>query len=244
MPQNIYDNDEFFAEYGKLRRSVEGLHGAQEWPAMRALLPDLAGKRVLDLGCGYGWFCRWARENGAANVLGIDVSEKMLARAEQSTNDPAIIYARSDLEMLELPTASFDLAYSSLALHYIENFPALVEAIHRWLAPGGSLVFSVEHPVMTAPVEAEWSTNEAGEKSWPVDHYFERGPALDRLARQGRHQAAPDNDDLLNSLIRAGFALKHVEEWAPTEEQVASWPDLAEERDAPVIPAGGGDAVG
>ncbi len=85
MAQNIYDNDEFFAGYARLPRSVAGLDGAPEWPALRALLPDLRGCRVLDLGCGYGWFCRWAREAGAAAVLGIDVSEKMLARARADT---------------------------------------------------------------------------------------------------------------------------------------------------------------
>ena len=94
MAQNIYDNDEFFAGYARLPRSVKGLEGAPEWPALRALLPDLHGRKVLDLGCGYGWFCRWARKAGAAGVLGIDVSEKMLARARADSSDPAITYQR------------------------------------------------------------------------------------------------------------------------------------------------------
>ena len=67
MTQNIYDNEEFFAGYSRLPRSVEGLDGAPEWPALRAMLPELRGRRVLDLGCGFGWFCRWAREQGAAS---------------------------------------------------------------------------------------------------------------------------------------------------------------------------------
>jgi SAM-dependent methyltransferase len=66
MAQNIYDNEEFFEGYSRLPRSVEGLDGAPEWPALRALLPDLRGLDVLDLGCGFGWFCRWARGQGAA----------------------------------------------------------------------------------------------------------------------------------------------------------------------------------
>src|SRR5579863_6485926 len=85
MAQNIYDNDEFFAGYAQLPRSVAGLDGAEEWPSLRALLPELSGRSVLDLGCGYGWFCRWARNAGAARVLGFDVSEKMLARARADT---------------------------------------------------------------------------------------------------------------------------------------------------------------
>ncbi len=122
MTQNIYDNAEFFAGYSQLGRSVEGLDGAAEWPALRALIPDLHGRNVVDLGCGFGWFCRWAREQGAARVLGLDVSENMLARARTDTRTHAAIsYARADLEHLDLPEASFDLVYSSLALHYVER---------------------------------------------------------------------------------------------------------------------------
>jgi SAM-dependent methyltransferase len=64
---------------------ARGLAGAAEWPALRAILPDVNGLRVIDLGCRYGWFCRWARQNGAATVLGLDVSERMLAQARTMT---------------------------------------------------------------------------------------------------------------------------------------------------------------
>lgn len=69
MAQNIYDNPDFFAGYIQLPRQVQGLDGAPEWPATRAMLPDLSGRRVIDLGCGFGWASRWMREQGAASVL-------------------------------------------------------------------------------------------------------------------------------------------------------------------------------
>lgn len=119
MAQNIYDDEAFFAGYAQLPRSIEGLAGAPEWPALRALLPELRGRRVLDLGCGYGWFCRWARDAGAVKVLGIDLSEKMLARARIHPADSAIRYRRSDLETLDLPADAFDVVFSSLAFHYV-----------------------------------------------------------------------------------------------------------------------------
>src|SRR5882672_2392153 len=109
MAQNIYDNAEFFAGYSQLLRSREGLDGMPEWPTLKAMLPDLKGLRVVDLGCGFGWFCRWAREAGAAEVLGLDVSANMLARARETTPDKAIAYERADLERLVLPEGSFDL---------------------------------------------------------------------------------------------------------------------------------------
>src|SRR5262249_18002925 len=129
MTQNIYDDPEFFAGYSRLGRSVEGLDGAAEWPALRALLPEMQGLRVVDLGCGFGWFCRWARAQGAVRVLGIDVSAKMLARAEAVTADAAIAYVRADMERLCLARASFDLAYSSLALHYVANLAGLLATV-------------------------------------------------------------------------------------------------------------------
>ncbi len=49
MTQNIYDNPEFFAGYSNLARSRQGLDGAPEWPTLRGMLPDLNGRRVLDL---------------------------------------------------------------------------------------------------------------------------------------------------------------------------------------------------
>jgi ubiquinone/menaquinone biosynthesis C-methylase UbiE len=233
MTQNIYDNDEFFAGYLRLPRSVAGLEGAPEWPALRAMLPDLHGRTVLDLGCGFGWFCRWAREQGAAYVVGIDVSEKMLARARAATQDSAITYARADMEQLELTPGSFDLVYSSLALHYVEHLDRLMAEVHRSLAPGGSLVISVEHPIFTAPVEPGWSTDPAGHRRWPVDSYLSEGPRSTDWLAKGVIKQHRTLASYLNMLLRRGFTLCHVEEWGPTEEQIAVHPEWADERQRP-----------
>ena len=60
MKENPYDNSVFFAKYGEMLRSKKGLSGAGEWREFQKLLPGFAGKRVLDLGCGYGWHCSYA----------------------------------------------------------------------------------------------------------------------------------------------------------------------------------------
>ena len=179
MTQNIYDDPHFFEGYSGLPRSVDGLEAAPEWPSLRALLPDLAGAHVLDLGCGFGWFCRFAREKGAAQVLGLDVSENMLARAREMTRDEAITYRRGDLEKLEVRSkdgAPFGLVYSSLTLHYVVDLAGLLATVHRLLVPGGRFVASVEHPLLTAPSAPGWVTSAEGRKTWPVDCYLEEGP--------------------------------------------------------------------
>jgi ubiquinone/menaquinone biosynthesis C-methylase UbiE len=178
MTQNIYDDPSFFDAYSKMGRSLHGLAGAAEWPALRALLPDVRGLKVVDLGCGYGWFCRWAQEQGALSVLGLDVSEKMLERARSLSGASAITYAKADLEQLDIPPASFDLAYSSLAFHYIEDLRGLLDKIHRALVPGASLIFSIEHPIYMAPRNPDWLIDADGRKSWPLDNYQHEGPRV------------------------------------------------------------------
>ena len=233
MTQNIYDHEEFFERYSRLRRSVEGLDGAPEWPALRTLLPDLRGLNVLDLGCGFGWFCRWARQQGAAHVVGVDVSERMLARAGATTRDTAITYTKADMEHLQLPLESFHVVYSSLALHYIEHLNELLPAVYRSLVPGGSLVFSVEHPVFTAPADPHWSLNAAGRKTWPLDGYLDEGPRSTDWLVTGVMKHHRTLATYLNMLLRLEFAISHVEEWGPTEEQIALQPTLADERQRP-----------
>jgi SAM-dependent methyltransferase len=233
VTQNIYDDAEFFEGYSRLPRSVEGLAGAPEWPALRALLPALRGLAVLDLGCGFGWFCRWAREQGATRVVGVDVSERMLARARATTQDGAITYTRADLERLDLTPGSFDLAYSSLALHYIEDLGRLLSEVHRSLVPGGRLVFSVEHPIFTAPAHPGWSVDAAGRRIWPVTGYLDEGPRATDWLAEGVIKQHRTLATYVNTLLRLGFVLAHVEEWGPTDEQIASQPSLADERQRP-----------
>jgi SAM-dependent methyltransferase len=235
MTQNIYDNPEFFTGYSRLGRSVEGLDGAPEWPALRSLLPDMRGLRVVDLGCGFGWFCRWAREQAAATVLGLDVSENMLARARAETADKAISYRRADLETLELPDAAFDLAYSSLALHYIEHLERLLTTVRRALVPGGRLVFSAEHPIYTAPSHPGWSTGADGRRVWPVDGYLQEGPRRTDWLTKGVIKQHRTLATYLNLLLRLDFSLRHVEEWGPTDAQVAAHPDWADEYHRPTF---------
>jgi SAM-dependent methyltransferase len=233
MTQNIYDNPEFFAGYSRLNRSIEGLDGAAEWPALRAMLPDMRGLSVIDLGCGFGWFCRWAREQGAAHVLGLDVSENMLARAQAATPDNAIVYAKADLERLDAPLAKFDLAYSSLALHYIGNLGGLLATLHDALVPGGRLVFSVEHPIFTAPARPGWIEDSEGRRTWPVDGYLVEGPRTTNWLAKGVTKWHRPVGRYLTLLLRHGFTISHVEEWGPDDSQIAARPEWADERHRP-----------
>ncbi len=235
MTQNIYDNPEFFAGYSGLARSVEGLDGAPEWPALQAMLPGLRGLRVLDVGCGFGWFCRWARQAGAAEVLGVDVSERMLERARATTPDPAIRYQRADAEGLALPEAAFDLVYSALALHYVVALERLLATLHLGLVPSGRLVVSMEHPIYTAPAAPGWVVDAAGRRTWPIDGYLNEGSRTTDWLAKGVIKQHRTIGTVLTLLLRVGFTLTHVEEWNPTDAQIAARPMLAAERERPMF---------
>ena len=115
MKENKYDNPLFFQKYSEMSRSQLGLSGAGEWPALEPILPSFSRKQVLDLGCGYGWHCKYAAEHGASSVLGIDISEKMLQTAREKNSDEIIEYRRAAIEDLNFPAGSFDIIFSSLA---------------------------------------------------------------------------------------------------------------------------------
>ena len=117
---------------------------------------------MLDLGCGYGWHCIYAAEHGARSVLGLDLSEKMLEVARRKTSQPQVEYRRGSMEEAEFPSGSFQVVLSSLALHYVEDYPALVRKVREWLSPGGDFVFTCEHPVFTAQGPRTGSTARTG----------------------------------------------------------------------------------
>jgi len=235
MSQNIYDNQAFFDGYAQLPRSQFGLEGAPEWAAIQAMLPDLTGKKVIDLGCGYGWFCRAARAAGAAEVIGVDLSEKMLARARELTHDSGIRYQTGDLGNLTLPSQAYDLVYSSLTLHYLPDLAPLLATIFQALQPGGWLVFTTEHPIYTCPVRQGWLTDGEGQRSWAVNNYQHEGQRISNWLADGVIKYHRTLGTTLNALMAAGFTLRCVNEWGPDAEQIASTPALAEEAERPMM---------
>lgn len=225
VPQNIFDDPVFFEQYRQLRENDSGLNGLLELPALYSLLPQLEGLSILDLGCGFGDFARYARQHGAASVLAIDVSEKMLAQAREKTSDEHIEYRQLAIEQFAPPEQRFDLAISSLALHYIENFAALCERVFASLKPGGQFIFSVEHPICTA-FQVGWVPYEDG-NVWPVDRYQEQTLRHTTWFVDDVQKYHRTVETYVNTLLDRGFALTRLLEPKPRDEAVALRPDLA-----------------
>ncbi|SDW96987.1 bifunctional 2-polyprenyl-6-hydroxyphenol methylase/3-demethylubiquinol 3-O-methyltransferase UbiG [Paenibacillus sp. CF384] len=236
MKQNKYDDPDFFAKYNQMPRSIGGLEAAGEWPALRALMPVLEGKRVLDLGCGFGWHCRYAREMGAGSVIGVDLSEMMLARAKAFEHDAGIEYHQLAIEDIAFAAEQFDVVISSLALHYVERFDIVCRKIHEYLVPGGSFILSVEHPVFTARAAQDWHYSAEGERlHWPVDDYQQEGMRQTRFLDNDVVKYHRTVATIINQLIEAGFTIRKLSEPQPTPEAIAAYPDMRDETRRPIF---------
>ena len=111
---------------------------------------------------------------------------------------------------------SFDVAYSSLALHYVEDFKRLIGEVSRALVSGGHFVFSIEHPIYTASMRPGWLLREDGGRTWPVDHYAVEGARDTDWLAKGVRKHHRTLGTTLNALIDAGLAVRRVVEWSPT----------------------------
>lgn len=231
----VYDDPRFFAAYNEMRTLGGTLNAVVEMPALVALMPDLANCVAADLGCGTGTMCRWLLGQGAASVTGYDASERMLVEARAESQEATNLdYVQADLEHLELAENKFNMIVSGLALHYVANFAHIARQVAAALKPGGSFIFSVEHPVITCD-QRKWVVRDDGTRAhWPVDRYLDEGSRMihwigfDDIPRQHRTVAG-----YVNYLLDAGLVLRCLLEPGPSDADISKWPRLAEQRRRP-----------
>lgn len=232
---DIYDDDQFFQKYSKMNRSKLGLAGAGEWPTLQQLLPDFRGLSVLDLGCGYGWHCRYASEHGAKSVVGVDLSEKMLTVARDQTTATNVTYLKADIATVSFPENQFDVVISSLAFHYLPSFAQVTAAVHGYLKPQGRFIFSVEHPVFTAEGHQDWVYDAAGKISYfPVDRYFDEGQRLTNFLDTPVTKYHRTLTTYFEDLVSHGFTVDHLQEPQPPQNMLDQ-PGMKDELRRPMM---------
>lgn len=236
MKENKYDNNDFFERYRQMPRSVNGLKGAGEWHALQKMLPDFNGKRLLDLGCGFGWHCQYAIEKGAHSALGIDLSEKMLEEAQRKNNSPRIRFQCMAIEDFDFVPDSYDVVISSLTFHYLESFSDICANVHKTLCQGGTFVFSVEHPIFTAYGSQDWYYDEQGQRlHWPVDRYFTEGKRNAVFLGEEVTKYHKTLTTYVNGLIQAGFEITGLVEPEPDNALLDSIPEMRDELRRPMM---------
>lgn len=235
MKENRYDDKAFFDQYSQMARSQQGLAGAGEWPTLRALLPDFSGKQVLDMGCGYGWHAAYAAQHGAKWVVACDISRRMLEVAREKNAHPSVEYRQVAFEDAQFPEGGFDVALCSLMLHYLASYEEFLDAMRRWLCPGGTLIYTVEHPIFTAQGPQDWCYGPDGEiLHFPVDHYFEEGER--DAVFLGEHVVKYHRTltTYLDGLLTGGFQLLRVVEPQPPARMLGQ-PGMRDELRRPMM---------
>lgn len=236
MKENKYDDEKFFNQYSQMSRSVEGLKGAGEWHVLKTMLPGFEGKRVLDLGCGFGWHCRYAIDHGATFALGIDISRKMIEGARVRNASPQIEYRCMAIEDYDFYPESYDVVISSLTFHYLESFDDICQKVHTCLTPGGTFVFSVEHPVFTAYGTQDWYYDANGKAiHWPIDRYFTEGKRKAIFLGEEVTKYHKTLTTYMNGLIKAGFTITGLIEPEPDKALFGVIPGMEDELRRPMM---------
>lgn len=233
--QNIYDNQLFFDRYKKLRENPKSANVMIEKPALYSICPSFKGKKILDLGCGYGENCRYMSELGAEQVIGIDISQKMLDVAIQENSLPNIQYLQKSMNEISSLHQKFDLIISSLAVHYIEDFDKLVTNIYDCLNSNGTFIFSQEHPISTGlKDENHWTIDNEGNilhfnlTNYGIEGFRQTNWIIEDVIKYHRTFSS-----IINSLIHAGFKIVEIIEPLPDEEIIKKYPSYKKSLDKP-----------
>ena len=225
--QNIYDDPVFFENFKSLREDEVNFNDLIETPIITAMLPDLSGMRVLDIGCGMGQHAAQYARAGASAVVAIDISERMLAYARENNSAGNICYRRLPFEELEQLDGPFDVVTSSLAFDYVEDLGELMGKIHAILANDGVLVFSISHPIATAHdgTYDRFMRAPSGERLYAnLRNYAIEGERHTRWVVEDCEYYHRTVSTLINEVIQAGFAIEECQESKVSEDMLESYP--------------------
>src|ERR671924_654652 len=150
-PDQANDYDSFAEAYSALSETSL-LNAYYERPAMLSLAGDVAGRRILDAGCGSGPLSAALRDRGAV-VTGIDASARMLALARRRLGNDVALHVLDLRDRLPFADGAFDDVVASLVLHYLEDWGPTLAELRRVLRPGGRLIASVDHPFVDYAIQ-------------------------------------------------------------------------------------------
>jgi ubiquinone/menaquinone biosynthesis C-methylase UbiE len=202
-------------------------------PAQLSLCGAVRGSRIVDVGCGNGYFARLLSRHGA-RVVGVDISPRMIehAKERESADSLAIEYHVLDAAALpaEFAPQSFDMATSCMALQDMPNVGKVFQGVHALLRPEGRFVASITHPCTDTPYRV-WEQDSSGHKRWLcIDRYFERGPLQYTWSGWGRDFTTEaihaTLEDWVGWILDAGFELRALKEPRPADQALRAHPDL------------------
>lgn len=234
MEQNIYDNEVFFEGYMGLREKTDSANELIEIPQLFKLIGNVKNKKVLNLGCGAGGHDKKLIDLGASEILGIDISHKMIDVAKQQNNNDKIKYKVMSMNDIDQIDEKFDLVVSSLAIHYIQDYDTLCRKVYNLLENNGEFIFSHGHPMDSAAILNDYSDNFVvinEKKYFLLSDYNNEGKRVSHWFVDGVETYHRNFSHLINGLIKAGFVIDEVKESYATPEAINKKPKLIEQKD-------------
>ncbi|MEU3648017.1 class I SAM-dependent methyltransferase [Lentzea sp. NPDC034063] len=210
--ENDYDG---FAEAYTAENETSLLNAYYVRPAIVDLAGDVAGRRILDAGCGAGPVSAALRDRGAV-VSGFDRSAKMVELARQRLGDDADLRVADITGPLPYPDGAFDDAVAALVLHYLEDWTAPLAELRRVLKPGGRLIVVVNHPVLLKMVHRE--TDYFATTKWSDGYDFNGQKAVLTYWHRPLHA-------MTDAFTAAGFRTAVISEPPPAPEAHELFPD-------------------
>lgn len=186
-----------------------------ERPSLLALLPDVQGQAVIDLGCGPGEYAEILLKGGA-RVTAVDGSPQMVELVKEKLGDQVTCYQQDLTEGLPLEGEdSYDLVVCPLMIHYLEDLSCFFREVERILKPGGMFVFSTHHPFVDYPLS-------------PSGNYFLQEKIVDEWDTLGKPVRVEyfrrSLTQIMQPLLEADFSILELTEGKPADSMQESAP--------------------
>lgn len=200
----LEDYDKIGEDYAKADQTPWNMH--YERPNTLSLLPNVAGLRVLDSGCGAGWYTEWLVRHGA-KVTAMDFSPKLVNFTKNRVQNANVKHADLEKPLDFLENESVDLVIAPLILHYLKDWSLPMSEFNRILSLGGNLVFSIHHPF------TEW-------KALNKKNYFECSFLEDywKNLKKTVHYYGRPLTDIFGAVTNAGFVIEKILEPMPEKK--------------------------
>ena len=225
--------------YAEHLQKEDTYHAKVILPNLLRMAKVLKGERVLDLGCGEGFFARELAKAGA-KVTGTDIAKELIAQARAKGGAEYFVAPSGKLGFAK--DGEFDAAVCVLALQNIEDVAGTFKEVRRVLKKGGRFVFVINHPAFRVLKRSSWGWDEAAAAQYRrVDGYLSSAkifvdmhPGASKTTRTISYHRSLQ--DFFKALHGAGFAVSRLEEWVSHRQSLKGPRQAAEDAARKEIP--------
>jgi len=209
-------------------------------PNLLRIINPKKGSRILDLGCGQGFFSLEFAKKGA-EVTGVDIAKELLDIAKENAVKAHVSnaeYILSSAEQLPVKakSANFGIVVSVLAIQNMENISQVFGESAKALKQNGRLVVVLNHPAFRIPKKSSWGFDEKNKIQYRrVDEYISESRSEINM-RPGKADS-PKTISFHRSLqiysktlANSGFAILRMEEWVSNKKSESGPRQKAEDK--------------